>query len=168
VCTSLHCELQRKGARFQAARTAVPHAQPRSCNYSRCRSTSHIPTNRARAPRCGPVCCNNCTCLAIAVRGIPTATTSATTSTQHRCPGLSTHHRRRHCSNTRCWHGGLSHASQQRATTPPRRAPRRLHANTTAVLLARGNDAVEPAHCTRCDTGVSGVQTGGSRLLCHG
>jgi hypothetical protein len=49
-----------EGAHFQAARTAAFHALPPSCNYSRCRSSSHIPTNRARAPRGAPVCCNNC------------------------------------------------------------------------------------------------------------
>jgi hypothetical protein len=49
-----------EGAHFQAARTAAPHALPPSCNYSRCRSTSHVLTNRARGPRDAPVCCNNC------------------------------------------------------------------------------------------------------------
>jgi hypothetical protein len=49
-----------EGAHFQAARTAALHALPPSCNYSRCRSSSHVSTNRARAPRGAPVCCNNC------------------------------------------------------------------------------------------------------------
>jgi hypothetical protein len=62
VAPALLVNSKAKGAHFQAGRTASPHALPPSCNYSRCRSTLHIPTNRATRPLHAPICCNNCVC----------------------------------------------------------------------------------------------------------
>jgi hypothetical protein len=49
-----------KGTHPRSDRTAHLHIEPPSCNYSRCRSAPHIPTNRLRAYFRVPVCAHNC------------------------------------------------------------------------------------------------------------
>lgn len=123
VAPALLVNSKAKGAHFQADRTASLHALPPSCNYSRCRSTSHIPTNRATRHLCAPVCCNNCAC-----RPSQPSTSPQRRPTRPQPSSITCRHSRSiktYITTQRHGTGTVDSftAPNKRATTPRRRAP---------------------------------------------
>ncbi|EDP89924.1 hypothetical protein SNOG_20068 [Parastagonospora nodorum SN15] len=124
-----------KGTHPQSDRTAHPHIEPPSCNYSRCRSAPHIPTNRLRAYFRVPVCAHNCARW----RSTPSASPQPRT-TRLRASGIIAWHPQRiydsyQGAKTRYWYGRRLHGSRKRATTSDD-APAHHHMNTSPRRLS--------------------------------